>query len=134
MSSKNDNFENFRLLLMQDLLPVSVAIFDRARTGGASKVIDVFTSSEDPLQELRTEGGAGANSIRDQLDEVLPGLGHPGRTVDIEHTDLAEDIHVTSQQDEPPADEELKNLLLVLNRIEGRVDELNLYFPEDTEN
>lgn len=53
----NQPFDSLRLALMQDVLPVGLALVERARAGGPAKVVESFTSgAPDPLRELRDEG------------------------------------------------------------------------------
>ena len=49
--SNSDNpLDQLRLSLMQDVLPVGLAVLERARQGGAGKVVEAFTAgSEDPI-------------------------------------------------------------------------------------
>ena len=56
--SNSDNpLDQLRLSLMQDVLPVGLAVLERARQGGPGKVVEVFTAgSEDPIADLRQEG------------------------------------------------------------------------------
>jgi len=79
--------------LMQDFLPVGIAVFDRARKGGAGKVIAAFKESEDPLDVLRSEGESSAKIVRERLDQVRPGLANPvvPVTVDVKETGLTTD-------------------------------------------
>ena len=60
-----------------------LAMVDRVRRGGARKMVEAFTGSSDPLQELRVEGEAAARSVRDRLDQVSPGLGNPVMAVNV---------------------------------------------------
>ena len=70
--------DQLRLTLMQEVLPVGLAMVERAREGGPGRVAEVFTAgAADPLGELRQEGEPAARSLRDQLDQVSPGLGNP---------------------------------------------------------
>ena len=39
-------------------------------------LVETFTSSTDPLQELRSEGEPYAKSVRERLDKMSPGLGN----------------------------------------------------------
>ena len=75
--SNSDNpLDQLRLSLMQDVLPVGLAVLERARKGGPGKVVEVFTAgSEDPIADLRQEGEPVARDVREQLDAVSPGLG-----------------------------------------------------------
>tara|TARA_B100000700_G_scaffold317329_1_gene408521 strand:+ start:670 stop:1068 length:399 start_codon:yes stop_codon:yes gene_type:complete len=73
----DDTLENFRLSFMNDALPVGIALADRFRKKGFSGLAEAFTSFEKPLKELQKEGEPIAKSIRDNLDEYIPGLGNP---------------------------------------------------------
>ncbi len=72
-----DPFESLRLTLMQEVLPVGMAVVERARRGGPRDVIEAFTDSSDPLGTLKQEGDGAARSLRDSLDRLQPGLGNP---------------------------------------------------------
>lgn len=41
----DDSFDSLRLSLMQDALPVGLAMVDRVRRGGARKMVEAFTGS-----------------------------------------------------------------------------------------
>ncbi|MEO1002046.1 MAG: hypothetical protein AAFX65_02925 [Cyanobacteria bacterium J06638_7] len=77
-------FDALRLALMQDVLPVSMAVVERARQGGPRQVMAAFDgSSADPLGQLRQEGEPAASRVRAQLDQVSPGLGNPVMEVEV---------------------------------------------------
>ena len=77
-SGPENPLDQLRLSVMQDVLPVGLAVLERARQGGPAKVVEAFTTgSEDPVESLRQEGEPAARSVRDQLDAVSPGLGNP---------------------------------------------------------
>ena len=118
----DDSFDSLRLSLMQDALPVGLAMVDRVRRGGARKMVEAFTGSGDPLQELRVEGEAAARTVRDRLDQVSPGLGNPVMAVNV----AVDDVVVNSPD---PQDQQI--LLEVLARIEGRLDALQLHLQKD---
>ncbi len=118
----DDSFDSLRFSLMQDVLPVGLAMVERARKGGASKVVEAFTHSKDPLNELRSEGEAAAKSVRDRLDQVSPGLGNPVMSVD-----------VSVEQDEVFVDRDIsdeESLQKVLQRIEARLSLLEDYLQD----
>ena len=112
-------FEAFRLTLMQDVLPVGLAMADRVRQGGAAKVVESFTTSADPLADLRDEGQASAKVVRERLDQVSPGLGNPvvEVTVDVEPEPAPPQPVATTSDEEA-------SLQQVLARIESRLDQL----------
>lgn len=123
--SVSDNpLDQLRLSLMQDVLPVGLAVLERARRGGPGKVAEVFTGgSDDPIADLRQEGEPVARGVRDQLDAVSPGLGNPVMSVSV------------SVEDPAPVEEttvsERDALMQALRRIEGRLDELRRCLPAD---
>ena len=79
-----DPFDALRLTLMQDVLPVGLAVVERARKGGAQEVMAAFDGrSADPLGTLRQEGEPAASQVRQGLDRVSPGLGNPVMKVDV---------------------------------------------------
>lgn len=83
-----DPFEALRLTLMQDVLPVGLAVAERARKGGPREVLAAFDgSSSDPLGRLREEGEPAAGNLRENLDRIRPGLGNPIMKVDVRDLD-----------------------------------------------
>ena len=100
----SDPLETLRLTLMQDVLPVGMAVVERARRGGPREVAEAFTAQEDPLERLRQEGDAAARELRDSLDRLQPGLGNPVMRVQVR--DLA-DMPVGAEPEAPvsPADQ-----------------------------
>jgi hypothetical protein len=79
-----DPLDSLRLALMQEVLPVGMAVVERARRGGAKDVVEAFTTTADPLGQLKQEGDAAARSVRDGLDRLQPGLGNPVMRVSVE--------------------------------------------------
>ena len=118
--SNSDNpLDQLRLSLMQDVLPVGLAVLERARKGGPGKVVEVFTAgSEDPIADLRQEGEPVASDVREQLDAVSPGLGNPVMSVSV-----SVDEPTPVEQDGPD------DLLPTLLRIEERLEELRRRLP-----
>ena len=87
-----DPLDALRLTLMQDVLPVGMAMVERARRGGAREVLAAFDgSSVDPLGQLRQEGEPSASDLREQLDRLQPGLGNPVMKVDVRDVPPADD-------------------------------------------
>ena len=120
--SNSDNpLDNLRLSLMQDFLPMGLAVLERARQGGPGKVVEVFTAgSEDPFADLRQEGEPVARDVREQLDAVSPGLGNPVMPVSVS---VEDPVTVDDRQDAPD------DLLPTLRRIEERLEELRRRLP-----
>jgi hypothetical protein len=114
-----DPLDALRLTLMQDLLPVGMAVVERARKGGAREVLAAFDgSSADPLGQLRDEGEPIASQMREGLDRLSPGLGNPVMKVEVR--DVA--AEPTS-----PADEQ--ELCEALQRIACRLEDLQRQLP-----
>ena len=83
-----DPLDALRLTLMQDVLPVGLAVVERARQGGPRQVLAAFDgSSSDPLGQLREEGEPAAGQFRDRLDQFSPGLGNPVMKVEVRAVD-----------------------------------------------
>ena len=111
-SISENPLDQLRLSLMQDVLPVGLAVLERARQGGPGKVVEVFTAgSEDPIAELRQEGEPVARDVREQLDAVSPGLGNPVMPVSVS---VDEPETVDERQDDPD------DLMPTLRRLDSR--------------
>ncbi|MCB4421515.1 hypothetical protein FZZ91_01510 [Synechococcus sp. HB1133] len=122
-STSENPLDQLRLSLMQDVLPVGLAVLERARQGGPGKVVEVFTAgSEDPIAELRQEGEPVARDVREQLDAVSPGLGNPVMAVSVS---VDEPETVDERQDDPD------DLMPTLRRIEERLEELRRRLPAE---
>ena len=120
-STSDNPLDQLRLSLMQDVLPVGLAVLERARQGGPGKVVEVFTAgSEDPIADLRQEGEPVARDVREQLDAVSPGLGNPVMPVSVS---VDEPEMVDERQDDPD------DLMPTLRRIEQRLEELRRRLP-----
>ncbi|KGG13352.1 MULTISPECIES: hypothetical protein [Prochlorococcus] len=107
----------FHLKVMQDALPMGMAVVERVRKGGIQKVMEVFQSAKEPFAELKMEGDLAAGVVRQQLDNVSPGLGNPVKEVKISVEEVAL--------------EEKTPLMPILLRIEERLDLLKAYLDEN---
>ncbi len=119
----DDSLESLRLSLMQDVLPVGMALYDRLKEGGANKVVEAFTSSSDPLEKLRAEGEPAAKSVRKRLDDYSPGLGNPVVSVQVD---------IDPQHEAGQDLEEQKALMECLTRIELRLQKLEHHLTKDS--
>jgi len=119
----DDSRDTFRLSLMQDVLPVGMAVVERVRNGGGRKLVEAFTSSDDPLQELKREGESAAKTLREQLDKVSPGLGNPVVPVEVA-------VEITN----PKVDQSLdyEPLMQCLDRIQIGIEELEILLLDDS--
>ena len=119
-SASDNPLDQLRLSLMQDVLPVGLAMFERARQGGPGRVAEVFTGgSSDPIAELRQEGEPVARDVREQLDSVSPGLGNTVMPV------------IVSVEEPNTVADERDDLNLALQRIEHRLDALRRLLSAD---
>ena len=119
-----------RLKLMQEVLPVGLAVADRARKGGAKDVIAAFQGDEDPIEQLRQEGAMAASLVRERLDRVSPGLGNPVMQVEVRDVEPEVSPFTTAanganaSDDEPRSDRPLSDteeLAEGLSRIAARL-------------
>ena len=109
--------DTIHMFFMEDLLPVGIAIIDRVKKGGPSKVVQALTDSNDPIEKLREEGTSSAKLIREKLDKINPGLGNP--IVDIttsSNTQSRDNVSLSSLED--------PTLINILNRIDKRIDDI----------
>jgi len=115
-------FDAMRLALMQDVLPVGLALLDRARRGGPGRVVESFTTSPEPFSDLRSEGEPAARELRERLDQVSPGLGNPVMEVAVEVEEMVDE----NVKEELPVTVEDERLALqeALTRIEQRLVQL----------
>jgi hypothetical protein len=118
-----DPLDSLRLALMQDVLPVGLAVVERARKGGPAEVFAAFDGTRaDPLGQLRQEGEPAASQVRENLDRFQPGLGNPVMKVEVRDV-AAEDAQVVTGWDTPPppTPADPAELLEALGRIEERL-------------
>ena len=113
-----DPLDALRLTLMQDVLPVGLAVAERVRRGGPRDVIEAFSSSRDPLAQLKDEGESAARQVRDNLDRLQPGLGNPVMKVDVR------DVPTEAPVAETSAPNDRQELQQALARISGRLTQL----------
>lgn len=115
-----DPFDALRLTLMQDVLPLGLAVAERVRKGGPREVLAAFDgTSSDPLGRLREEGEPAARTVRDNLDRLQPGLGNP--VLKVEVRDVPSEGPVESPQELQEALSRITDRLRQLERhLEGR--------------
>tara|TARA_Y100001968_G_scaffold136093_1_gene124104 strand:+ start:37 stop:414 length:378 start_codon:yes stop_codon:yes gene_type:complete len=116
-----DQFRDVHLFALESVLPFGMGIINNARTGGLQKIMNVF-KSKDPFSEFQVDGETSAKTVRDKIDQLIPGLGHPVLSVD-----------VTVEENNP--DSEIKNqdsLISTLTRIDIQLDELRHYLNNDS--
>jgi hypothetical protein len=115
-----DPLDALRLSLMQDVLPVGLAVAERARRGGPREILAAFDgSSEDPLGRLRAEGEPVASQLRERLDRLQPGLGNPVLKVEVHDEGTVPPAAAAEPDATDPAD-----LQAALARIAVRLEQL----------
>ena len=134
--AENQPLDSLRLALMQDVLPVGLAWVERARAGGAAKVVGSFTSgAPDPLRELRDEGETAAKGVRERLDQVSPGLGNPVMSVQVAveepSLEVVDVLEEGSEEGSSPEQEE-QQLHEVLARITQRLQTLEAQLEQES--
>ena len=77
-----DQLRDFHLFAMESALPFGIGIIKNAKTGGFKKIMDVF-KSKDPFSEFQVDGEISAKTVRDKIDQFIPGLGYPVVPVDV---------------------------------------------------
>tara|TARA_B100000214_G_C23961070_1_gene625291 strand:- start:904 stop:1287 length:384 start_codon:yes stop_codon:yes gene_type:complete len=109
---QNQSYENLRFAFLQDFLPVGVALYKRAKENGPNGLVDIFSTDQINVDDLKAEGESGAKFIRDKLDSIKPGLGNPVITVNVEEVQT----NITTQDEE--------SLREFLRKVETRLDSL----------
>ena len=116
-----DQLRDFHLFAMESVLPFGMGIIKNAKTGGVQKIMDVF-KSEDPFSDLQVEGETSAKKMRDKIDQLIPGLGHPVVSVD-----------VTVEENYPAYEINDQNkLVATLNRIDTELNQLRRIISNDS--
>ena len=77
--------------MLENFLPVGMAVFHRAKDGGPEKVLEGLFSSDHPISDLRGEGLSSAKLLREKLDKINLGLGNPAFEVEVNTNNFTED-------------------------------------------
>jgi hypothetical protein len=118
-----DPLDALRLTLMQDVLPVGLAVAERARRGGPREILAAFDGSGlDPLGRLRAEGEPAASQLRERLDRLQPGLGNPVLKVEVHDEGTVPPPAAVAPLEPDAADP--AELQAALARIAARLDQL----------
>ncbi len=118
-----DQFRNLHLFAMESALPFGLGIIKNAKTGGFQKIIDVF-KSKDPLSEFQVDGETSAKTLRDKIDQFIPGLGYPVVSVDVTVEENHPDSEINDQD----------SLVSTLNRIDSDLDQMRHLIGNDSKN
>ena len=117
----SDPLDALRLTLMQEVLPVGLAVVERARRGGPRDVIEAFSAQADPLEQLRQEGEPVARQVRESLDRLQPGLGNPVMKVDVRDVPPADQPETTDLSDRAELQQALARIGARLTQLEQRL-------------
>ena len=124
-----------RLTLMQDVLPVGLAVVERVRRGGPQEVMAAFggEAQGDPLGRLRQEGEPVARQVRDGLDRLQPGLGNPVMRVSVRDVPQPEPVRDPAADGDPQDPAELQQALARIAEIKQLLSNSEqLEFPADS--
>tara|TARA_B100000579_G_C22208444_1_gene566174 strand:- start:106 stop:483 length:378 start_codon:yes stop_codon:yes gene_type:complete len=116
-----DQLRDLHVFAIESALPFGMGIISNAKIGGLKKIIDVF-KSKDPFLEFQVDGKNSAKTVRDKMDQLIPGLGYPVVSVDVSVEDNYPD-YGTNDQD---------SLVSTLNRIDSKLDQLRHYLNNDS--
>ena len=117
-----DQLRDLHLFAMESVLPFGMGIINNAKNGGFPKIMSVF-KAKDPFSEFQVDGETSAKAVRDKIDELIPGLGHPVVSVDV----TVEENHTNCERND-------RNILVsTLNRIDTQLDQLRTYLNNDSE-
>ena len=116
-----DKLRDLHLFAMESALPFGMGIINDAKTGGITKIMDVL-KSKDPFSEFQVDGKTSAKTVRDKIDQLIPGLGYPVVSVDVTVEENYPD-HDTNDQD---------SLVSTLNRIDSELDQLRSLISNDS--
>ena len=116
-----DQLRDFHLFAMESALPFGMGMIQNAKTGGFQKIMDVF-KSKDPFSEFQMDGKTSAQSVRDKIDQLIPGLGYPVVSVDVTVEENYPDYESNDQD----------SLVSTLNRIDSDLDQLRRIISNDS--
>ena len=118
-----DQLRDFHVFAMESALPFGMGIIENAKTGGFKKIIDVL-NSKDPFSEFQVDGETSAKTVRDKIDQLIPGLGHPVVSVDVTVEENFTDYEMKDRE----------SLVSILNRIDTQLDQMRQYLKNASKN
>ncbi len=108
-----DQLRDLHLFAMESALPFGMGIIKNAKTGGLQKIMNVFKSN-DPFSEFQIDGETSAKIVRDKIEQLIPGLGYPVVSVEVNVEENDRDYENNDQD----------SLVSTLNRIDSKLDQL----------
>ena len=118
-----EKLRDFHLFAMESALPIGMGIIKNAKTGGFQKIMDVI-KSKDPLSEFQVDGETSAKTVRDKIDQLIPGLGYPVVSVDVTVEENYPDYESNDQD----------SLVSTLHRIDSDLSQLRRMISNDSLN
>ena len=116
-----DQLRDFHFFAMETALPFGMGIINNAKSGGFQKIMDVF-KSKDPFSEFQVDGQTSAKTLRDKIDQLIPGLGYPVVSVDVTVEENYPDYESNDQD----------TLVVTLKRIDSELDHLRSFINNDS--
>ena len=118
-----DPLRDFHVFAMESALPFGMGIIKNAKSGGFQKIMNLL-QSKDPFSELQVDGETSAKTVRDKIDQMIPGLGNPVVSVEVTVEDNYPDHEINDRD----------SLVSTLNRINTQLDQLSYYLNNDSKN
>ena len=118
-----DQLRDLHSFAIESVLPLGMGIINNARTGGFEKIMKVI-KSKDPFSEFQVDGETSAKIVRDKIDQLMPGLGHPVVSVDVTIEENYSDNEINDKD----------SLVATLNRIDSDLDHLRRMVSNDSLN
>ncbi len=118
-----DQLRDLHSFAMESVLPLGMGIINNARTGGFEKIMKVI-KTKDPFSEFQVDGETSAKIVRDKIDQLMPGLGHPVVSVDVTVEENYSDDEINDRD----------SLVATLNRIDSQLNQLRHCLSNDSKN
>ena len=116
-----DQFKDLHLFAMESVLPVGMGIINSARNGGFQKIMNIC-KSKDPFSAFQVDGETSAKTVRDKIDQFIPGLGYPVVSVDVTVEENYPDYKINDKD----------SLVSTLNRIDTELNQLRRLIHDDS--
>tara|TARA_Y100001968_G_scaffold215223_1_gene197986 strand:+ start:89 stop:466 length:378 start_codon:yes stop_codon:yes gene_type:complete len=118
-----DQLRDFHVFALESALPFGMGIVKNTKSGGFQKIMKVLRS-KDPFLELQVDGETSAKKLRDKIDQLIPGLGYPAVSVDVNVEENSSDYENNDQD----------SLVSTLNRIDSELDQLRHCLNDGSKN
>ena len=112
-----NKLRDFHVFAMESALPFGMGIMKNAKRGRFQKIMNAL-KSKDQFSELQIDGEPSAKIVKDKIDQIIPGLGYPVISVDVNVKEKYSNFDNNDQD----------SLVSILNRIDSELDKLRHYF------